>query len=214
MKSSLLTAFIALFAVVHSTEASMFFIDISPNGGALNLGATSYTQDQTIGLSALNAVGQPASSATGGEIGAGIVYDDVSNILSFEFGYGSDFGFVDLQGDWSNAHAHGPDAVSFPNPNVGAGAIAGQTITAGHMPGSSTLTGSFVGSWTLSPADEQDLFDNEIYINIHSSPPSGFSGGEIRGQLVPVGVIPEPSTLALISSSLAVLFVLRKRRDR
>ena len=211
MKNNIVaTTFIALFSFIHCSEASFFAIDISPNGGALNLGATTYTQDHRTGLSALNAVGQPASSATGGEIGAGIVYDDVSNLLSFEFGYGSDFGFVDLQGDWSNTHAHGPDAVSFPAPNVGAGVIPGQTLTAAHIPGSTARTGSFVGTWTLSDSDEQDLFDNEIYINIHS----GFAGGgEIRGQMIPVAVIPEPSTLALLSSSLVGLFLFRKKRS-
>ena len=210
MKSTLLTAFIAFFAVIHHTEAAMFFIDISPVGGALNLGATPYTQDHAVGLSALNADAQPASSATGNEIGAGILFDDVSKILTFEFAYGSQFGFDDLAGDWSNTHAHGAVAVSFPAANSGAGIIPGQTLTTAHNP-VTPRSGSFSGSWTLLPVVEQALFDNQIYINIHSA---FESSGEIRGQLVPVGIVPEPSTLALISTSLAVLFVLRKRRDR
>ena len=36
----------------------------------------------------------------------------------------------------------------------------------------------------LTAGQETDLYDNEIYVNIHTT---GFAAGEIRAQLVPVG---------------------------
>lgn len=50
------------------------------------------------------------------------------------------------------------------------------------------------------------LFENKIYLNIHSAT---FPGGEIRGQLVPV--IPEPATAALFALGGFALAVRRRR---
>ena len=168
------------------------------------LNSANYPQgDHTLGLSAPNAVGQPASPATGNEIGAGITFDDVTKVLSWDIGYGSDDGFVDLLDNWTNAHIHGPIAVQYPSPNTGAGVRVGLP----HTAGSTTLTGRFTGSTTLSAADEVSLLDNLLYINIHSA----FStGGEIRGQLVPV--VPEPTTAIMFALGSVVLISGRWRR--
>lgn len=183
-------------------NAAVFLVDFSPAGGALNLGSSIYTQDHAVGVAALNAVGQPASSATGNEIGGGMSYDDVTNILTFDFAYGSAFGFTDLAGNFSTAHIHGPVTVNFPAANTGAGVAFG--LDSFHT-ASGPNSGRFVGSQVLTAGQAADLFDNELYLNIHSS---FAGGGEIRGQLVPV--IPEPSAalLALTASLLAF----RRRR--
>ncbi|MFT7513277.1 MAG: hypothetical protein ACI9QL_002488 [Candidatus Omnitrophota bacterium] len=52
---------------------------------------------------------------------AGVLFDDVSKLLTYNIAYGSDFGFTDLAGNWSNAHVHGPVAVQFPPEPAGAG---------------------------------------------------------------------------------------------
>ncbi len=203
MKKLLLTS-CACFALACAkpSTAAVFQIDISPISGALNLGSTTYTQDHAIGLTALNAVGQPASPATGNELGLGITYDDLTNILAYDFGYGSAFGFVDLAGSYSVAHFHGPVSVQFPAPNTGAGTL-GLGLAANHSP-SGSVSGRFTGTATLSAAQETMLFDNEIYINIHSS---FAGGGEIRGQLIPV---PEPASLLFCAVGGLMLF--RRRR--
>ena len=172
--------------IVGSASAALIQIDLSPPPG-LALNSANYLMgDHTLGLSAPNAVGQPASPATGNEIGSGITFDTVTKVLSWDMGYGSDHGFVDLLDNWTNAHIHGPNAVLFPSPNTGAGVRVGLP----HTPGSTTLTGSFTGSAVLIAADEVSLLDNLLYVNIHSA----FStGGEIRGQLVPVPAQPEPA---------------------
>lgn len=190
-------ALIALFTALifgSSAHGALYNVDISPPGF-----------DHAIGLSALNAEGQPASSATGNVIGAGISYDDATNLLSFSFGYGQDFGFNDLQGDFTVAHLHGPVAVQFPAENTGALVLVG--LDAFHTAGSSARTGSFSGSVTLTDANETHLLSNLIYINIHS----GFAGGgEIRGQLVP-SVVPLPAAAWLLLAPLAGIASLRRK---
>lgn len=182
--------------MIGSAAAAVIQIDISPAAGSA-LSATNYASgDHTLGISAPNAVGQPASPGTGNEVGAGITFDNVSKTLSWDFGYGSDHGFTDLAGDFTVAHIHGPIAVQFPSPNTGAGIVVGLP----HTAGSGARTGRFTGSSVLSATDEGRLLDNLLYINIHSA---FAGGGEIRGQLVPV---PEPSSglLLLLSGCLLV----------
>ena len=205
MKILLLPLAILAFLAFAATpgQGAVFAIDLSPVGGsALNLGSTTYTGDHAIGLAAPNETAQPASPATGNEIGAGITYDDVTNILSFDVAYGSAFGFVDLGSAFSDAHFHAPGPVNFPAVNTSAPII--HPLGGFHTP-SGTLSGRITGTVVLTAGQETDLFDNEIYLNIHST---GFPGGEIRGQLIPV---PEPSAALLFLVS-GGLLVFRRRR--
>ena len=96
---------------------TVFNVDISPAISGLNSGANPYAGDYAEGLAAANESAQPASTATGNETGAGITYDDVTNQLTLTFGYGSDFGFVDLGSSFSAAHIHGPGLVRAPSPD-------------------------------------------------------------------------------------------------
>jgi hypothetical protein len=105
-----------------------------------------------------------------------------------------------LQGTWSANHIHGPAAP---------GASAGVLYFLNH---SSTGPGSGVLSGTTPVLTSQQidwLNDELLYVNIHSS---FSSGGEIRGQIVPV---PEPSTWALMGfGALATLWAARRRRAK
>jgi hypothetical protein len=193
MKKSILSGFILAISLASTSMASLITIGLSPLG-----------TDHAVGLSALNTVGQPASSATGGSINAGVLFDDVSKLLTYNIAYGSDFGFTDLAGNWSNTHVHGPVAVQFPSPNTG----AGLQFPLPHTPGSSARTGSFVGSQTLTAGQEADLMSSLLYVNVHSA----FSGGgEIRAQLVPLATIPEPGSFSLCLLGLAFLGWVRRR---
>lgn len=184
------------FILFSSAEAAVYRVDISPAG-----------TDHAVGLSALNAVAQPASAATGDVINGGITYDDVTNELNWNFAYGSDFGFVDLVGNFSVAHLHGPAAVQFPLPNTGAGVLL--DLGPSHTPGTTSQTGSFFGSSILSDANEVNLLANLIYINIHSS---FEGGGEIRGQLVP-SVVPLPAAAWLFAVPLMGMLGFNRNRE-
>lgn len=169
-------------ACLQSTwvAAATFRIDVSPSATGLNLGSTTYTGDHGVGLATANETAQPASAASGGEFGSKIKYDDVTNALSFDFAYGSAFGFVDLESDYTAVHLHAPGPVNFPAVNTSAGVIL--NLAGVHTP-SGARSGRVTGEVVLTAGQEVDLFDNEIYINIHSVTNAP---GEIRGQLVPV----------------------------
>ena len=68
-------------------------------------------------------------------------------------------------------------------------------------------TGTFSGGGTLTNAPSiTDMINTNTYINIRSQV---FPGGEIRGQ---VFVVPEPSSILLVSLSLIGLVTLRRRK--
>lgn len=142
------------------------------------------------------------SGGTGGEIGAGISYDDVTNILSINVGWGSSQGFTDLSSVSNNSHIHGPTAS-----NNGAGFTQTAGVLFNLTRSSNAVTGGIITTApiTLSAAQETDLLNGKYYINIHTA---NNGGGELRGFLVQV---PEPSraTFALLSLS---LLAFRRRR--
>ncbi|MEZ6089597.1 MAG: hypothetical protein R3C05_16520 [Pirellulaceae bacterium] len=78
----------------------------------LNLGSNPYVRDHAEGLAGLNESPQINTSAGGDETGAGILYDEATNVLTFRFAYGSDSGFGDLESDFGMAHIHGGGLVT------------------------------------------------------------------------------------------------------
>ncbi len=196
-----------LISMVSSLNAALYQIELSPSVPGLNEGSNPYTIDHAVGLSGANEATPNASNAFGDA--NEIIYDDDSGELFFDFEYGSDFfgTGTDLTSDWTATHIHGPGGVNAPSPNMGGDVIF--NLAGDHTPGSSALTGSFFGSVTLDATNEGLLFDNALYINIHST---NFTSGEIRGQLIPTEVIPEPNTYGFIMGLITFgILIIRKR---
>ena len=151
------------------------------------------------------------SGGTGGEIGAGIFYDDVLNLLTVNVGWGSANGFTDLTSNVSNQHVHGPTTGNFGNDGTGnfkqtAGIPAGFALTrTSNSPSSGTIVNNTI---TFNETQEGELLNGKFYVNVHTGTNAG---GEIRGFLV-AAPVPEPAAFGLVA--FGALALLRTRRNR
>lgn len=146
----------------------------------------------------------PATGGSGGEVGAGISFDDATNILTINIAWGSGNGFTDLTTAITGAHVH------FPTPSLPPASFneaTGVMVGFNTLPGfnASITNGGFSGTVTIPLANVPGLLQGRTYINVHTSTNGG---GEIRGNIIPV---PEPSIFGLLSVGLAG-FGLRRRR--
>lgn len=185
--------FLTLGLLICAVSARAVVFDINLNA----------TNDPAGILSGAFEVGPNASTATGGEVGSGITYDNATMGLTINVAYGL-FGFQPLTGNFQSAHLHGP-APAGVNAGVMIGLFSGATDIHTDL---GPNAGFFSGTVTLNLAQETALFDNLVYFNIHSS---AFPGGEIRAQLIPA-TVPEPSTAVFVAAGLALLVVFRRNR--
>jgi len=137
------------------------------------------------------------STATGGEVGIGISYDNSTGMMGFNVAYGL-FGFQPLQGNFQAVQIY-----------QGAAGANGSPVLdlASYHTAIGPNAGFISGSFPISIALDQALFTDSLYVQIASSV---FPGGEIRAQLIPT-TVPEPSTWALAGMGIAALIILRRR---
>jgi hypothetical protein len=182
-----------LFAVVSPALATITQFDLVGKAGP---GLLPGNQNTVIS-------GVPGS---GGEVGAGISFNDSTNQLLVNLGWGSGNGFTNLSGNANGFHIHGATASSAPaSYNEDAGVI----IPLDSLPGfnaSATSGGLTNTTVTLTATQATQLFAGRLYINVHT-PTNG--GGEIRGNLLPV---PEPAIGGLIAL-VAIPMGMRRRRS-
>ena len=144
-----------------------------------------------------------SGSGTGGEIGTGILYDNISKILTINVGWGSGKGFTDLTGTVSAGHIHqAPDALFTSSGGV---IISLDGATPGFS-NSNTNGGWTNTTATLTGAQETALLSGFLYLNAHTT---ANGGGEIRGNLIQV---PEPSVCVLAVLGAGVGCMIRRRK--
>lgn len=142
---------------------------------------------------------QAGQAATGGSGSASLVFDNVTQLLSWTINYSLNSGVA------TAAHFHGPTNVG---DAAGPGVASPVRFSIPDIAG--TSAGTAIGSFDLNnltnPANNAaNLLSGLWYINIHTA---AFPGGEIRGQVLPVS---EPGMLALFSLGLFLAMGLRKR---
>jgi hypothetical protein len=161
------------------------------------------------GLLSTNVVAGDTGGGSGGEFSTGIWLNQSTNILTIDVAWGSGNGFTDLTGVATNAHIHGPASQSGT-----AGVVIGLTSSPFSF-STGASNGSISGAIDLNtvslPSGSvlQDLNDGNWYINIHTA---ANPGGEIRGNLVQVSAVPEPSTYAFLAGLGALGLVGTRRR--
>ena len=157
-------------------------------------------------------------TGSGGELGSGILFDDVTNVLSVHVGWGSANGFTDLTGNASAAHIHWSGLNNPTNAAIvgdaafltsGGVIVALDTVAFNYN--NSASAGLINGSTILSDLHETALFNGQLYINVHTAPTN--AGGEIRGNITGATAIPEPSSFAALAG-LAGLALAGTRRRR
>jgi hypothetical protein len=180
--------------IATDCRAAMIPYDLLGKGGA--------------GLLASNETGTVSGTpGSGGELGTGILFDDVTLKLTINVGWGTANGFTNLTGNAIAGHIHGATDGNAPTSfTQNASPIFTLDSLAGWNPSSSA--GGFNGTVTLTSVQATQLQDGRFYLNFHTSTNGG---GEIRGQLVPV---PEPAAAALLVFGSLGLACKRRRASR
>ena len=190
--TKIISSSIAVLTLAAASQATIVDFDLTGTAGA--------------GLLFLN---EPSvlSGGTGGEIGAGIFYDDVLNLLTVNVGWGSGNGFTNLTGLVTNQHIHGPTALVNGNGFTQTASPANfnnLTLTTNTLTGGSIV--NVTNTIPLTAAQETQLLNGQFYLNLHTGTNGG---GEVRGFLVPAPV-PEPASFSL--AALGALTLLRRHR--
>jgi hypothetical protein len=184
-------------------------------GGALaGVHAATFNFDLTgpagSGLLPGNEVPTVVSTASGNEILTGFQYDDSSQVLSVNVGWGHSFGYGDLSSPFQKGTLNGPATQSqtasilytFNTPGTDYNPQDGTAGQTGFI--SYNLALSPQGSYTV-PQQEADLLAGKWYFNVASDL---HTTGEIRGQLT---AVPEPREYAMIAGLGLVGFACYRR---
>lgn len=197
MARSSLLLFLGLLALIPAqAHSAIVLFDIQGKAG---FGMLSGNENTAI-------TGTPGS---GGEVGAGISFNDVTNILTLNVGWGSGAGFTNLTGNVTIAHIHGPTA------SAGVGSFTENASVKYNLDGATAGFNNSAtnGGWTntqvlIAAGDVAGLLAGRFYLNAHTA----LNGpGEIRGNLV---AVPEPSSFALIGVGVAGYWIRRRLKKK
>ena len=192
--NKLIVSSIAALAMITSTRAATIAFDLLGKAGS---GILPGNENGTV----------LGNAGTGGEIGAGISYDDVTNQLTLNVGWGSGNGFTDLTGNTTGGHLHGQTASPAPASFLENASVK-YPLDGLPQWNPSATNGSFQGTISILEADEAALLAGRFYFNVHTNTNGG---GEARGNLV-VQTVPEPASFGLVAFGALSLVAIRRRR--
>lgn len=201
-----LVAVLIAFTMSPMVQAQTVEFDFTGNGGFGLLPGNEVGANTSIGSD---------STAIGGEVDGGIVFDKGTNVLDVNFSFENLDGGL-LFAAASGIHLHLPGVAGDPFNQTGPIVFNLNSFddTAVNNLSSQILDGSTSGTVNASIdfSDSLDLVDDllagEFYLNIHSQT---FTGGELRGTLAPAAV-PEPSSLALLGLAFSSAILRRRRK--
>jgi hypothetical protein len=182
---------VVLAVSASSADAATILLDLQGKAG---FGLLAGNENSTVN----------GAFGSGGEVGAGISFDDVSLVLTINVAWGVANGFTNLTGAATMAHIHGPTT------SGGTGSFTQNAsvlfnLDSGVGWNSSASAGGINKTVNLNSAQAADLLAGKYYINVHTSTNGG---GEIRGNIV----IPEPATASFLALGVGML-ALRRRKS-
>lgn len=143
-------------------------------------------------------------------VGTGVAtlfYNDFNTLATADDTYNFALSAFNLTGTATGYHIHAA---------APAGANAGVVVNLalppflGFISGGSLLVG---GNGVAAPNASflSNLQASLAYVNVHTA---AFGNGEIRGQLIQVAVVPEPSTYAMLGAGLLMIGAIARRRAK
>lgn len=148
----------------------------------------------------------PANAATGTGV-ATLFYNDNNTALTTDDSYSFSLSAFGLTGPATGYHIH---AAALAGANAPIQVNLALSPFVHFIAGGTLLVG---GSAVATPyaAFLSDLLAKKAYVNIHTT---AHPGGEIRGQMLQVAVVPEPSTYALLLAGLGMVGMAIRRRSQ
>ena len=208
MKTSQLSAALALAAAALSAQATVYSFNAT-----------------------LNSAGEvfpgSASAATGL---ATLSYDDLGTVSVLDDTFSLILAVNGLSGPATAYHLHGAATASENGP-VRVSLDSAPFLTSANSGGLLVVTGFGIPVASLLPSIDPVpatpasglnaghpsmsflamLQGGLAYMNVHTAT---YGGGEVRGQLIQVGAVPEPSSYALLLGGLGLITLLARRRSR
>ena len=172
---------------------------------AAPLAAQAVTFQFNANLNSAQEVSSNAATATGLAV---LFYNDGNTVVTFDDSYSFSLFASGLSGAITGAHIHAPGLVGANGPVVVPLNVTPFTFS---NAGGSLLIGG-AGVAPPSALFLSQLQGGQAYVNLHTAIRPG---GEIRGQLFQVAVVPEPETYAMLLAGLGLIgWIGARRRNR